>query len=317
MSDLAIAVEIGGTKLQAAAGRTDGAILDVRRESVDPSGGAAGILQWVEDTVRLLIAELGGPERLRAVGVGFGGPVESATGRVLTSHQVEGWRDVPLKHCFESRFDLPTVVANDANAAGWAEYCLGAGRGTRHFFYSNIGSGIGGALVIDGRLHDGQGLGAGEVGHTYVPDWTKDEPGAADKLEILCSGWSIERRLRRMSIPSDSILHQICNGQTEAITCAMLGEAASRGDRFALAEMDRVAYSVGLALSNVITLFHPERIALGGGVSLMGEVLLKPVRRHVAQHVFGPFQGAYEIVQCALGEAVVLSGALLLAGAQS
>jgi len=317
MSDLAIAVEIGGTKLQAAAGRTDGIILDVRRESVDPSGGAAGILQWVEDTVRVLIEELGGPERLHAIGVGFGGPVESATGRVLTSHQVEGWRDVALKHWFESHFHVPTVVANDANAAGWAEYCLGAGRGTRHFFYSNIGSGIGGALVIDGRLHDGQGLGAGEVGHTYVPDWTKDEHGAADKLEHLCSGWSIERRLRSMTIPSDSILHHLCSGRTDTITCAILGKAASQGDQFAVTEIDRVAQSIGLALANVITLFHPERIALGGGVSLMGEVLLEPVRRHVAERVFGPFQDAYEIVPCTLGEAVVLSGALLLAGGQS
>lgn len=317
MHDLAIAVEIGGTKLQAAVGRTDGAVLELRRESVDPSGGAAGILAWMEKTVPALIAELSAAAKPHAIGVGFGGPVESATGRVLTSHQVEGWRDVALKHWFESRFDLPTVVANDANAAGWAEYCLGAGRGARHFFYSNIGSGIGGALVIDGRLHDGQGLGAGEIGHTYVPDWTQGKPGAADKLEHLCSGWSIERRLRRGPVPPSSALQRLCGGRTEAITCAMLGEAASQGDAFAVAELDRIAYSVGLALSNVITLFHPERIALGGGVSLMGEALLEPVRRHVAEHVFGPFQGAYEIVPCALGEAVVLSGALLLAGPAS
>lgn len=317
MCNLAIAVEIGGTKLQAAMGRTDGTVLEVRRESVDPAEGAAGILEWMEYTVRTLIEDVGGPEQLHALGVGFGGPVESATGRVLTSHQVEGWRDVALKHWFESRFHAPTVVANDANTAGWAEYCLGAGRGTRHFFYSNIGSGIGGALVIDGRLHDGQGLGAGEIGHTYIPDWTKDEAGAADKLEHLCSGWSIERRLRRMSIPADSVLHQMCDGHTETITCAMLGEAASQGDPFAVAELERVAQSVGLALANVITLFHPERIALGGGVALMGEVLLEPVRRHVAEKVFGPFRGTYEIVPCALGEAVVLVGALLLAGSAS
>ena len=311
MEPLVLGVEIGGTKLQLALGDAGGGIVDTHRGEAPADEGAAGILDWFAREIPAFV-ERGGP--VSAIGVGFGGPVESATGRALASFQVAGWEDVELRHWFEESFGLPTVVANDTNAAGWAEYRLGAGRGTRHFFYTNIGSGIGGALVIDGRLHDGQGFGAGEMGHTYVPDWTLDVKGAADKLENLCSGWSMERRVRsRATVAADSPLGRLCGGRRESITCAMLGEAARQGDALALEEIACVGRGIGLAVANVITLFHPERVAIGGGVSLMGEVLLEPLRRHVAAHVFEPYRGHYAIVPCELGESVVLAGAILLA----
>lgn len=312
-------VETGGTKLQLALGRADGTILETFRGSVDAQDGAEGILRWIEDSLPpFLTAHEATYGRPQAVGVGFGGPVESATGRVLTSHQIAGWKGVELRAWFEERFKCPAVVANDANAAGWAEYCRGVGKGTRAFCYMNIGSGIGGALVIDGKLYDGQGLGAGEIGHTYVPDWSSPAPGAADKLEHICSGWGIEKRIRQWNaLEPGSPLAQLCEDSPERLTCSMLAEAARQGDPLATAELDRVAESVGIALSNVITLFDPERIAMGGGVSLMGDVLLDRIRRKVDERVFGPFRGTYEIMPCALAESVVIVGALLLAGAVS
>lgn len=308
-----IGVESGGTKLQAALGTADGVIEHVVRGSVAREAGAAGILAWIEEALRGLLAAH--PEvKPEAIGAGFGGPIDSATGEVLVSHQIAGWEGIGLKSWFEERFGLPAIVANDANAAGWAEYCLGTGRGTRQFFYMNIGSGIGGALVVDGKLYDGQGRGAGEIGHTYVPDWT-GTPGAADKLENLCSGWSIERRIRALQLTPDTPLWRLCGGKAETLTCATLAEAARQGDSVAMAEVEHVAQTVALALANVLTLFHPERIALGGGVSLMGDVLVTPLQRQVERLVFGPFKGRYEILPCALAESVVVAGALLLAGA--
>ncbi len=225
-----------------------------------------------------------------------------------------GWEGVALKSWAEERFSLPAVVANDSNAAGWAEYRLGAGAGTRNFVYMNIGSGIGGALVLDGRLHDGQGRGAGEIGHTYVPDWTAETPGATDKLEHLCSGWSIEKRIRQWRLAdAEAPLAKLCGGNAETLTCSMLAQAAAQGDPQAQGDIRRVADSIGLALANVITLTHPERVALGGGVALMGETLLSPVRAAVAERVFGPFCGRYEVLPCKLGEQVVPAGAILLA----
>ena len=310
-SGLVLGVEIGGTKLQAAVGYRDGVIESVRRGRVPEGADARKILEWFEENVPALIKET---NPIAGIGVGFGGPVDQFTGAVLASHQISGWEGFELRDWFSERFGAPAEIENDANAAGWAEYRLGVGKGTDCFFYTNIGSGIGGALVFEDELYFGQGLGAAELGHTWVPDWTADAPGAAAKLEDLCSGWAIERRIRQWrDIDSSSPLHETCSGDPSRLTCADLGRAAETGDERARAEIERIGGTFGRALANVITLLHPERIAIGGGVSQMGEALLKPIREACDRHVFIPFRERYEIHQCALGDDIVVAGALLIA----
>jgi glucokinase len=317
-ADAIIALEIGGTKLQAAAGTPEGEILYTLRHRVELDKGVPGILAWCSAAMNQL--EEYAQSRclqVRAAGVGFGGPIDTAAGSVLTSHQVSGWNGITLRDSLGSGRAYGVTVANDSNAAGWGEYVLGTGRGTRHFVYMNIGSGIGGALVFDGRLYDGQGVGAGEIGHTWVADWTAATPGAIDKLENLCSGWAIERRIRAWNnIPEGSPLHDLCGGDASSLTCAQLGQAAAAGDALAGSELDLVARAVATALANVLALVQPQRIALGGGVSLIGDPLLSRIRRELDTLAFGPCHGRYDIQPCALGEAVVLHGALLLAAAE-
>ena len=311
-------VEIGGTKLQCALGTAAGEILSRERARVQPGWTAREIYSWVEESLaRIIDAGQSGKSPIQAIGVGFGGPVDTSTGTVLVSHQISDWENRPLKLMLEERFGLPVIVENDANAAGWAEYCLGAGRGTRHFMYTNIGSGIGGALIVDGKLHNGQGLGAAEIGHTWVPDWTASVSGYSQKLELLCSGWSIEKRIRGWTnLDEGSPLWILSGGDAAQLTTPMLAEAARRGDPRAQEEITRVAETIGLALANAATLFHPEVIALGGGVSLMGEILIQPLRASFEKYLFGPFRGTVRIVPCQLEENVVIVGALLLAGAR-
>jgi len=306
-----LALEIGGTKLQAAMGKADGTILERTRTNTDLSQGVAGIMAWVRGAVDQFESKC--PE-LAGVGVGFGGPVDTATGEVIVSHQVEGWEGHDLREVCRPASGAPVIVANDANAAGWGEYCLGAGRDTRTFVYNNIGSGIGGALVLDGKLYDGQGRGACEIGHTYVSDWTAETPGEVAKLEDLCSGWSIEKRIRAWeSLDPETPLAKLCECDASQLTCVMLGQAAGQGDDRALAELDRVAEAIAQAHANVLSLLHPEVIALGGGVALLGDVLLNPIRRHLDNLAFGPYRGRFRVQPCQLGEVVVLQGALLLA----
>jgi glucokinase len=319
--DCVLGVEIGGSKLQAAVGTREGEILDLRTARADPKRGAPGIRSQIEALVRPLLKSAG--RRPEAIGVGFGGPVETATGTVLVSHQVEGWKDFALRPWFEERFGLPCLVENDSNCAGLAEHRRGAGRGTRNMVYMNIGSGIGGAIILNGELYNGQGRGAGEIGHTWVPNlWGQPTqrpdreggPETPDKLELLCSGWAIEQRLREVAaIPAGTPLHALTGGLPDRITGPIVAQAAARGDRLVLDRLDRISDMLGLAMANVITLFHPERYVIGGGFAQLGAPLFDRLRASVDRYVFGPFKGRYEILPAQLEQTVVIVGALLIA----
>jgi glucokinase len=315
MEKYILGVEIGGTKLQLAISTPDGEILDVLQASVKADAGAPGIQAWLEDNIPSMfdrVGELGG--EFVGLGCGFGGPIDTARGEVLKSVQIRGWSGFPIKAWFEEKFKLPAVVANDSNAATWGEYQNGSGRGSRYFFYTNMGSGVGGGIVIDGRLYDGQGYGAGEFGQTYVPDWTNDQPGKPEKIENLCSGWAIEKRLRTPGyVLKDSILMQLAHGEHLKIDARKLGEAAMAGDEFAKNEIDQIAYSMGLGLANMLCLVNVEVIAIGGGVSNMGELLIEPIRRYVQKYEFISSNNKYKIGKCELGDSIVLVGAILLA----
>ena len=316
MDSTCIGIEIGGTKLQACIGTSGGEVLHTEQHFVPKGSEADDILAWFEGILPGLVRECesrGTPAQ--AIGVGFGGPVDSNHGTVVRSHQVSGWEGVNLRAWFHERSGgLPVVVANDANAAGWAEYQRGAGRGSRSFIYSNIGSGIGGAIIVDGRLHDGQGQGAAEFGHTIVPDFSSDSPNALDRLENLCSGWAIESRLHEFEYVDPVLpLGQLCGGDASQLTCRDLGAAAQADDPIALAEVQRVARTVGFAIANAITLIAPEVVAIGGGVSLIGEPLFTPLREAIEEFVFPPYRNSFRVEQAVLGEQVVLVGALLLA----
>lgn len=312
---LYLGVEIGATKQQVALSDDAGNLLHTICEKVPLPNGASDVQAWLLQSIPRLIereAEFGG--EVQAIGAGFGGVLDSRSGRIRISVQVPGWQEFPLRDWLEQVFHLPAVVANDTVAGGYAELCRGSGAAARHFFYSNIGSGIGGALFLDRVPYDGLGLGAAYIGHTYVPDWTSGETGRENKLENLCSGWSIERRLRTTGyVPAESALLALCAGQVSKLTCALLGQAAGQGDVFATAEIDRIARSYAIALSNLLTLLSPDVVALGGGVANLGEILLEPIRRHTAERVFVSAQGAYQIVPCTFMDAAVPTGAALLA----
>jgi glucokinase len=313
--DLILGVEIGGTKLQLALGSPQGKLAAVYRDSVNVEKGANGILDWLLSRVPDLIKHSGEHQgRVVAIGCGFGGPINRNTGRVFKSNQISDWDDFPLRDWLEKSFLLPSWVENDSNAAAWGEYQQGAGRGTQHFFYTNIGSGVGGGFVFNGELYDGQGLGAGEFGHMIVPDPTEKSGKHLVEIEQVCSGWAIEERLRQPGyIPKTSDLFQRMHGSLSDITTGDLAVSAKAGDAFAMAEIDLVAHMVGIGLANVLCLTNVERIAIGGGVSKMGDLLIEPIRKHTARYVFANSKDRYDIQQSELGDEIVLVGAILLA----
>lgn len=178
-----LGVEIGGTKLQIAVCDRPGRIVQLVRFAVVRRNGARGILKQLEIVIPPLLAA----HRVKAIGIGFGGPVDSTRGRIVRSFHIKGWDGFSLQRWFVQHFKLPTIIENDTNAAALAEALVGAGRGKRVVLYSNVGTGIGGGFVVDGIIHNGR-FGATEIGHTrfFVR-------GRWRILEELSSGLSIER----------------------------------------------------------------------------------------------------------------------------
>jgi glucokinase len=312
-----LGIEIGGTKLQLGVGPGDGPLAALWRGPVDVAAGAEGIRRQVVAAV----PELLGRARLersevRGVGIGFGGPVDDATHTVLKSHQIEGWDGFPLADWIRDLLGWPATLGNDADMAGLAEALFGAGKGFSPVFYITIGSGIGGGLIIDGEIYRGCGRGAAEIGHVLLRRFSADGMELAP-LEQMASGWAIAQAAResmRSQGGRQSKVFEMGDGRIDRITAVDLAQAASLGDTRALTLLHQAWTCLAEAICQVIALLGPRRIVIGGGVSLMGEELLfEPLRRLVAERVFKPFAGCYDIVPAALGEEVVVHGALALA----
>jgi glucokinase len=318
-----LGIEIGGTKLQLGLGRADGSLRAIERLRVDPARGASAILDQILAAFHALLERSGlAPDAIQGVGVGFGGPVDVAGGRVQTSYQVAGWTSFPLVPWLREHLGIAAaVVHNDADTAGLAEARFGAGIGCSPLLYLTIGSGIGGALIIDGQIYRGAGLGAAEIGHMEIPDMARPDAPFL-QLEQIASGWGIARQAREQAERileqggSDWIVLQRAKGDPRSITAELVAQAAREGDEWAERILERSRQALAFALRQAIVLLAPQRIILGGGVSLIGETLwFEPVRRLVDASVFASFRRSYDIVPAALGEEVVVHGALALAQA--
>src|SRR5262245_16400360 len=308
-----LGIEIGGTKLQIGLGPGDGTLTDLWRGGVDVAAGGAGIREQIAAAVSELLARAGvARSGVRAVGVGFGGPVDDTARRTITSHQVPGWDDFPLADWLAERFGAPAALGNDADVAGLAEALFGAGRGAPPGFHVTYGPRTRGGRVIGGRIFRGCGRGAAEIGHLKIR-----HGDGYDILEHLASGWGIQDQAKKYlerGCGLDSPLRRLTGGDLSKLTVPMFKQAAEEGDPFA---RDRLKLATGFlaeAVCHVLALVCPRRLVIGGGVSLLGEELLfAPLRERVAEQVFKPFAGLTEIVPAALGEEVVVHGALALA----
>lgn len=319
MQNLYIGIEIGGTKQQVALGTAEGQLLDKITGKIQLKRGAPDILEWLEEKVPLLLAkeaEFSGT--IKGIAAGFGGPLESKTGRIISSIQVPGWENFELRSWLTEKFHLPSIVINDTVCGGFAELYLGSGRDAQNLFYTNIGSGIGGAMFVARQYYDGTGTGASYLGNSYIPDWTSAAPGTPIKVENICSGMNIEHRIRMPGyVPASSKLMELCGGDPQALNCQMLAAAAEAGDNFAAAEIDRIAYSYSIGLCNVLALVSPEKIVIGGGVAKMGPVLLDPIRKHTSEMAFVSCKNRYVIEQSQLLDDAVIAGAVICAGKQT
>jgi glucokinase len=238
-------------------------------------------------------------------------------GTTITSHQVEGWDGFPLVEWCRDTLGLPAVLVNDSDSAGLAEARFGAGQGGRVVFYSNVGSGIGGALVIDGDLFRGGGGVASELGHLR-PGLHCASP--EQTVESMASGWAIAAAARTRITQQPDTAETIellarCEQQPRRLTTKHVADAAAAGNKLAQGVFEEACEAYGWALAQIITLLAPNVVVLGGGVSLVGkELFLAPVRAAIDRFAFPPLRESFEIRLAGLGEEVVLHGAMALAG---
>ncbi len=335
---LFLGVEIGGTKLQLGVGAGDGSpLLALETTTVQRERGAAGILAGVERLANRLLDRFD----VHAVGIGFGGPVNAEAGRTTLSHHVPGWEDFPLAEWCRQKFGSPVVLGNDCDVAALAEARHGAAAGRSIVLYVTVGTGIGGGLVVDGRLFGTARPAVAEIGHLRPGlelEAVQDTRAASDAcrsalqagptapettapdVEALASGTGIERRARTAveRQPADSPdvrqLAELCGGDLRQLTARHVAEAAASGNRLARTVLRQSVEVLGWAVAQAVTLVAAEVVVVGGGVSLAGEELFfRPLRQAANRYVFHALRGAFEIVPARFGQQVVVQGALTLA----
>jgi glucokinase len=272
-----VGVDIGGTRMSVGLVGHDGRIMEVERFHTPRQAGADACLRELLQVTRRLIAEARMFGKPKAIGIGFGGPVDSVAGTVRRSHHVGGWAGLPIAELFAEATGLPVFLENDANAGALAEAIFGAGRGQSTVLYVNVGTGIGGGLVVNRRIYGGAHSFAGEIGHiVLLPGGPLCPCGKRGCLEALASGEAIGRRadeLREAGELGESALASITD-----LTGRVVGEYAVHGDEAARRIVAEAGRFLGWALAIACNLLDPDVIVVGGGVAALGPLYIEPAR---------------------------------------
>jgi glucokinase len=268
VTDLYGAIDLGGTKVRALIAHLDA---NVRGEHIQPSGTVEGrdaVIDRMVDTLRAACAEAGTRiEDLRAVGVASPGALDLVHGLVYEAPQLPGWDGVPIVEVLRSRFGVPVLLENDANAAGLGENRFGAGRGTLNMVYLTISTGVGGGIIIDGRVYHGATGAAGELGHMMLQvNGPRCMCGQRGCLEAIASGTGIAWRAQDLVDAGKAPGLARIKAERGELDADEVADAARAGDPDALAIWEETGLYLGIALANYVNIFNPEAIVLGGGV---------------------------------------------------
>lgn len=306
-------IDIGGTNIRAGVVDLTGAIVGVGRRSSRASDGFEATIGQAASAAEEAMAEAGvNPGDLAAAGAGLPGIHRSREGITLWNPNfADGWRNRKVAEAIREALGLPVFIGNDVNVACLGECEFGAGRGVDNVIMITLGTGIGGAIVVDGKLVLGATEGAGEIGHTIIePDGPECCCGSRGCFEVLAAKRAIiNRALAKLDQGRESALRAFA---VDEITPASIVEAAKDGDELANEVVEETAYYIGLGLTNAVNLLNPEMIIIGGGIAQAGDILFEPIRRVVTERALPYSAGACRIVPAQLGDdAGVIGGAVL------
>ncbi|HVZ38777.1 MAG TPA: ROK family protein [Candidatus Kapabacteria bacterium] len=317
-----LAVDIGGTKIAVGIAERSvfaerGTLARIVTERVPAPGTPAAVVPRVIAIARELLGALSDPDPLLSgIGIAIGGPLDHRAGVVINFPHLPEWKNVPLRAMLSEALGAPALLDNDANLGALGEHAWGAGRGVEDMVYMTISTGIGGGVIVGGRLLHGVGSAAGEVGHITVQTGGPRCPcGNAGCLEMMASGTAIARRARQAVAESPDagarILQQ-AGGEALGIRAEGVWAAALEGDGLAIRLWEETAEYLAIGLAAIVHVLAPRVMVLGGGVAQTDERFLEAVRSRMRDHVgYVPLE-RISVVRSALGSNSPLIGAAVL-----
>ena len=308
-----VAVDLGGTNIRAAIFPTaEAKPTAIARAPTLAAEGPEAVIDRIIAAIQEVASGIEGGMR---IGLGAPGPLDPKRGLVIEAPNLPGWVNIPLRDRLEQHFECPVALGNDANLAGLGEWRHGAGRGAHNLLYLTLSTGIGGGVIVDNRLLVGAHGLAAELGHMTVrPDGPLCGCGQRGHLEAVASGPAIARRAHERLAAGEASALRAALDRDRDITAEDVGRAALAGDPLAIAVVAEAGAAIGTHLANLLHVFNPEVIVLGGGVSQIGAPLFGPIEQALRENVMHPaYLEGLRLERAALGDDAGLIGAMVLA----
>jgi len=312
-----IGVDLGGTNIVSTVVNYQGKIVSrLKVPTLAERGKESTIKRIVETIHENIVQSTIASGDIIGIGIGAPGPLDVKKGIINFAPNLPGWRDVPLRKILEDEFNTKVVLENDANAAAWGERCFGAGQGVNNLVCFTLGTGIGGGIIINGKIYHGNNYGAAELGHMTV---NKDGPrcncGNYGCLEAYSSATGIKNRIKNrikegmkskfLDFDEDKLF--------ESLRLKSIFEAARKGDRLTKDIVEEAISYLGIAIANIINILNPEMVVLVGGITNEGNKLLIPLGEEVKKRaLYSNYKSLKIVIGKLAGNAGVLGAAALL-----
>ncbi|MBN1121646.1 MAG: ROK family protein [Anaerolineae bacterium] len=306
-----IGVDVGGTLLRSARFDQNLTMIERFEQSTEAHRGSDVVIDRLAETIRQALPE--SPDDLMGIGIVLPGPLDPENGILIAPPNLP-IKDYPIAQQMTEMVGGPVFIGNDADLAGLAEYSLGAGRGYRSIVYITISTGIGGGLILDGKLHTGRGQG-GEIGHMVVdPDGPICGCGHYGHLEAFSSGTGIARiASERLREGEPSLIHEMVEGDLSRVTAKVVGNAAKQGDPLSVEIITNAGRYLGVHIASLMMLINPDAFVLGGGLTKIGDLLFNPMYEAIRKYAMHPrYWENTPILPAKLGADVGLVGAAAL-----
>lgn len=314
-----LGVDLGGTNVRAAVLDKQGKMLGAGRAPSMATDGVELTIGQIVSAAKTAMRSAGVDEKMVAgIGIGVPGHIDEKHGVVLWAPNFydrgQPYRNVPLSRPIEEQVNLPVYMGNDANVAALGEFRFGAGRNTRSLVMLTLGTGIGGGIILDGKLWTGSTGGAGEIGHLVVAAGERGGAAAFGSLESMGQIAAIvERAARKICQGRRTILTDKVDYDWRLLTPKDIADAAQEGDAVALEVFEETGYYVGLGIASIVNLLNPEMVVVGGGVALAGDLIFDPIRRSARANGIKTMMDVCPIVPAKLGDdAGIYGGASLV-----